>query len=289
MDTSSAALLCLSGLVREQGFKTVLSGEGADEGLAGYPWFKTNHIMSLPDHGEFRPSNIIRRMVGKVTGRDESWAEASRHQSLIGGAPAMSDFYGLLKKGRRIFYSHTMWDEIDGHLPYEDLKLDLDKMKRWDPLNQSLYFGYKTILPSLLMNQKGERLTDYLNRVKSLKRQLCTSIALQLAETIAALVDYPRLLSAIELDDFAVSLDQGQFLKVRLTDFGFEREETPKGDMQLACNGFGPSEPFISEFSMVGAFPPRSRRWDTPMITAMFLTDFSSESNINPELRQHAP
>ena len=153
MDTSSAALLCLSGLVREQGFKTVLSGEGADEGLAGYPWFKTNHIMSLPDHGEFRPSNIIRRMVGKVTGRDESWAEASRHQSLIGGAPAMSDFYGLLKKGRRIFYSHTMWDEIDGHLPYEDLKLDLDKMKRWDPLNQSLYFGYKTILPGLLMNQ----------------------------------------------------------------------------------------------------------------------------------------
>lgn len=81
---------------------------------------------------------------------------------------------------------------------------------------------------------EGERLTDYLNRVKSLKRQLCTSIALQLAETIAALVDYPRLLSAIELDDFAVSLDQGQFLKVRLTDFGFEREETPKGDMQLA-------------------------------------------------------
>ena len=117
---------------------------------------------------------------------------------------------------------------------------------------------------------EGERLTDYLNRVKSLKRQLCTSIALQLAETIAALVDYPRLLSAIELDDFAVSLDQGQFLKVRLTDFGFEREETPKGDMQLACNGFGPSEPFISEFSMVGASPPRSRRWDAPMITAMF-------------------
>lgn len=234
MDTSSAALLCLSGLVREQGFKTVLSGEVADEGLAGYPWFKTNRIMSLLDHGEFRPSNIIRRMVGKVTGRDESWAEASRHQSLIGGAPAMSDFYGLLKKGRRIFYSDTMWDEIDGHLPYEDLKLDLDKMKRWDPLNQSLYFGYKTILPGLPMNQKGERLTDYLNRVKSLKRQLCTSIALQLAETIAALVDYPRLLSAIELDDFAVSLDQGKFLKVRLTDFGFEREETPKGDMQLA-------------------------------------------------------
>jgi len=49
-----------------------------------------------------------------------------------------------------------MWSEIDGHSPYADLKLDLERMKRWHPLNQSLYFGYKTILPGLLLNQKGD-------------------------------------------------------------------------------------------------------------------------------------
>ncbi len=81
---------------------------------------------------------------------------------------------------------------------------------------------------------EGERLPDYLNRTKNLNRQLSTSLAMQLAEIIATMVDHPRLLSSIELEDFAVSLDQGQFLKLRLTDFGFDREETPKSDMQLA-------------------------------------------------------
>ena len=40
IDTSCAALWCLSREVRNQGYKVALTGEGADEGLAGYPWFK---------------------------------------------------------------------------------------------------------------------------------------------------------------------------------------------------------------------------------------------------------
>ena len=30
-------------------------------------------------------------------------------------------------------------------------------MRRWHPLNQSLYFGYKIHLPGLLLNHKGDR------------------------------------------------------------------------------------------------------------------------------------
>ncbi len=41
LDTSCAALLRLAQAVHQQGFKVALTGEGADEALAGYVWYKT--------------------------------------------------------------------------------------------------------------------------------------------------------------------------------------------------------------------------------------------------------
>jgi asparagine synthase (glutamine-hydrolysing) len=40
IDTSSAALLRLAHRVHVCGQKVVLTGEGADERLVGYPWYK---------------------------------------------------------------------------------------------------------------------------------------------------------------------------------------------------------------------------------------------------------
>jgi len=157
MDTSSAALNCLSRKVHGEGIKTVLTGEGADEALAGYSWFKLNRIISLLDRGERRPSNLIRRVIGKYQGRSIPWEEARGYQDHIGGPNATSDFFGLVRRGRQLLYSEEMWERIGSHCPYSDLKVDTKRMKRWHPLNQSLYFGYKTMLPGLLLNQKGDR------------------------------------------------------------------------------------------------------------------------------------
>ena len=49
LDTSCAALLALSREVRAQGFKVVLTGEGADEGFAGYFWFKIRELARVFD------------------------------------------------------------------------------------------------------------------------------------------------------------------------------------------------------------------------------------------------
>ena len=40
LDTSCAALLRLAETVHDRGYKVVLTGEGADEALAGYVWYK---------------------------------------------------------------------------------------------------------------------------------------------------------------------------------------------------------------------------------------------------------
>src|SRR5262249_34364257 len=47
MDSSAACLLRLAREVHTQGYKVALTGEGADEALAGYAWFKSQKIRNM--------------------------------------------------------------------------------------------------------------------------------------------------------------------------------------------------------------------------------------------------
>ena len=51
----------------------------------------------------------------------------------------------------------TSKTRIGDHSPYEDVPVDLERMRRWSPLNQSLYYGYKIHLAGQLLNYKGDR------------------------------------------------------------------------------------------------------------------------------------
>ena len=55
MDSSAACLMRLASAVHPQGYKVVLTGEGADEALAGYAWFKTQKIRDMLRRGSGRP------------------------------------------------------------------------------------------------------------------------------------------------------------------------------------------------------------------------------------------
>ncbi|QDU63168.1 Asparagine synthetase [glutamine-hydrolyzing] 1 [Planctomycetes bacterium Pan216] len=157
VDTACATLYRLAGEVRKQGYKVALTGEGADEALAGYPWFKVNRLIRLLDVGCTCPSDAIRYSVMKWINGDGSWREFKEFKRLLGGPQAQADFYMLIGQGRHFFYSREMIERLDGHLAFEDLEINRERMKRWHPLNQSLYLGYKTILPGLLINHKGDR------------------------------------------------------------------------------------------------------------------------------------
>ncbi|ODA68071.1 Asparagine synthetase [glutamine-hydrolyzing] 3 [Methyloligella halotolerans] len=158
LDTSCAALVALSHGVREQGYKTVVAGEGSDEGLAGYVWFKIREAGRRLDIGDgFRPSVLLGRIARKIQSPDHSFSEFAHIDSMIGGPHAQSLLYNLVSTARDRYYSGDMWDRLDGHVAYEDIDLDLERMKRWHPLNRSLYFGYKVHLPGLLLSQKGDR------------------------------------------------------------------------------------------------------------------------------------
>ncbi len=51
MDSSAACLMRLARAVHAQDYKVVLTGEGADEALAGYAWFKTQKIRDILNWG----------------------------------------------------------------------------------------------------------------------------------------------------------------------------------------------------------------------------------------------
>jgi asparagine synthase (glutamine-hydrolysing) len=158
LDTSCAALLALSREVRAQGYKVVLTGEGADEGFAGYPWFKIRELARVLDVGDrFRPSTLMSRTARKWAAPNLSFAELAHIDALIGGPHAQSLVYNLVARSRAHYYSAGLREELGTYVAYEDLDLDVERMARWHPLNRSLYLGYKVHLPGLLLSQKGDR------------------------------------------------------------------------------------------------------------------------------------
>ncbi|MGO8841723.1 MAG: asparagine synthase (glutamine-hydrolyzing) [Methyloceanibacter sp.] len=158
LDTSCAALLALSREVRAQGYKVVLTGEGADEGFAGYVWFKIREIARLLDMGDaFRPSTAISHLARKWAAPNLSFGDLARIDRMIGGPHAQSVLYNLVATSRDRYFSAGLKEQLGGHVAYEDLDLDVARMKRWHPLNRSLYLGYKVQLAGLLLSQKGDR------------------------------------------------------------------------------------------------------------------------------------
>ena len=158
IDTSCAALLMLAREVHNQGYKVALTGEGADEWLAGYPWFKIHKIMRGLDAIPGLPiAKWIRQAYMKWAGLDMGRLQIPLTVDAVGGPNAWLELYGLFSTAKLRLFSPEMWDRLGDHLPYEDLKLDLDKAKRWSPLNRSLMVGGRIMLAGHLLCSKGDR------------------------------------------------------------------------------------------------------------------------------------
>ncbi len=85
----------------------------------------------------------------------------------------------------------------------------------------------------------GERLHDYLKRHRVLPKSLTLSIIHQLCDVIGALSHHPRILNALNLSDFAVTLTGGRHLSLRLAQLGLDRKEEPKTDTSLTLLWLG--------------------------------------------------
>jgi asparagine synthase (glutamine-hydrolysing) len=157
IDTSSAALLLLAQQVHSHGYKVALTGEGADEWLCGYPWYKVNRLLGFLDiiPGLSRKARQAYVKFSGIPGADPTYLQ--RAEDAVGGPNAWLDFYGMLSTNRSRFYSAGMLESLGNHLPYEDLQLDTARMRRWHPLNRGVYMAGRVHLAGHLLNGKGDR------------------------------------------------------------------------------------------------------------------------------------
>jgi asparagine synthase (glutamine-hydrolysing) len=156
MDSSAACLMRLARAVHSNGYKVVLTGEGADEALAGYAWFKTQKIRNILSVGP-----IMSLLTGARSLTLASIGGGSAHRpglrGIKGARTAQQDLYDFMSQARSLIYEQNMWRLLEGYSAYDDLDLPNDRFSRWHPLNQSLYVGYKVMLAGLLLLGKGDR------------------------------------------------------------------------------------------------------------------------------------
>jgi asparagine synthase (glutamine-hydrolysing) len=159
VDTSCTALLRLAQEVHAHGYKVALTGEGADEWLAGYPWYKIHKLLGWLDFVPGLPaSRLLRRLYVKLSGTPAfPWSAVQRIRDAAGGDNAWLEIYGLMSLSRPRFYSRAVREELAEYTAYADLGLNYKRMSRWHSLNRSLYLGARVHLPGLLLNAKGDR------------------------------------------------------------------------------------------------------------------------------------
>ncbi len=160
LDTSCACLLRLAQTVRAAGYKVALTGEGADEGFAGYIWFKSQKIRNALLGRSPRIAAALRRMMQSIGGGRPGAHSAAREiplRAFAGVRPPQQDMAELTSQARPLIYSDAMWDRLGGHDPFADLEITNDRIGRWHPLNQAIYVAFRTMFAGLLMIAKGDR------------------------------------------------------------------------------------------------------------------------------------
>jgi asparagine synthase (glutamine-hydrolysing) len=159
IDTSCAALLMLAREVHARGYKVALTGEGADEWLAGYPWHKINWLLGCLDIVPgLSLSQLLRRTFVRLTGAPRfPWKYLRRAQEAVGGHNGWLDIYGLMSMSKLRFFSPWLTKVMEDCSPYEDLGFNVKRMRRWHPLNRELAMGARVQLAGLLLNAKGDR------------------------------------------------------------------------------------------------------------------------------------
>jgi asparagine synthase (glutamine-hydrolysing) len=162
--TAPAPLYLLSQLVRDQGFKVVLTGEGADEIFAGYDIFKEAAIRRfcarqpgsrirphlfrklyhyLPSLKQQSPDYLAAFFGTRLDGSDPLFS----HQPRLRGTTAAKMFYsGDL---RAVLKSFDAAAELIDQLPPEYC--------RWHPLHQAQYIETSLLLPGYILSSQGDR------------------------------------------------------------------------------------------------------------------------------------
>ncbi len=162
VSTESMPLLALSELAAKY-VKVVLSGEGSDEALGGYLYFRWEALKQATGNGLRRKllmgltRPIFKRFLGprnpfSPNPRDVAWAE-----NVFGCYPAIMMKFFYFRMMREMVYSDDMLARQANLDDSEFLELPTDKMRRWDQYNRTLYLSSRIFMTNHLLGSRGDR------------------------------------------------------------------------------------------------------------------------------------
>lgn len=163
--TAPVPMKLLSGLAHEQGYKVVLTGEGADEVFGGYDLFKENKIRQFwaqQPQSQWRPS-LLKRLypyLDLTPGRAQSY---------------LKNFYGIgLDNPQAMGFSHLpRWDTTSKAKVFfaDELQQRVSmtaesalaatipaQFSNWHPLNRAQYLEAKALMGGYLLCSQGDRM-----------------------------------------------------------------------------------------------------------------------------------
>jgi asparagine synthase (glutamine-hydrolysing) len=168
INAHGVAKFALSRAVRDAGYKVVLTGEGSDEILAGYPHFRRDMLL-YDNQGqdpatverlldELRSTNPVSRGLLLPDGQGISMASVQR---LLGFAPSWMEANSTTAfKLRALFADHFAATAAERD-PYRSFFNDLDvraQLTGRPPVHQALYLWAKTHLPNYVLTMLGDRM-----------------------------------------------------------------------------------------------------------------------------------
>jgi len=158
----------LSRAVRNAGYKVVLTGEGSDEILGGYPHFRRDVLLH---NAQGQDAEVVARLLEQLNERnpvsrglllpDGNAGPLTRVSKLLGFVPSWIEAFSARAWKMRAVFSETFlaqFGEREGFQPFLSTIDVRGQLAGRDPLHQSLYMWAKTALPGYILTMLGDRM-----------------------------------------------------------------------------------------------------------------------------------
>ena len=158
----------LSRAVRDAGYKVVLTGEGADEILAGYPHFRRDMLLH---NVQGQDAEVIQQLLEQLGSSnpvsrglllpDGEALPLVSVQRALGFVPSWLEANATAAFRLRALFAHEFVAEFSERDPYRVFLNNLDvpgQLAGREPVNQSLYLWSKAVLPSYVLTVLGDRM-----------------------------------------------------------------------------------------------------------------------------------
>lgn len=163
--TAAAPLYLLAKLVKESGYKVVLTGEGSDEILAGYDIFKevkVRRFLERYPRSKFRPL-IMKRLYPYLANspvKSLSYAESFFKADTAAYPP---EYYSHIPRWNttsmtKMFFSSDLKDTLQTYGSIDELSQFLSgDLRGVDDISRAQHIEIKTLLSGYLLSSQGDR------------------------------------------------------------------------------------------------------------------------------------